>query len=67
MQVTGRLLTAPETAERLNVRLHRVYELVREGVLPGVVRLGRQIRVDPAALDEFIQSGGSPSEHGTAA
>jgi excisionase family DNA binding protein len=48
-----------EVAERLDVRTGRAYELAREGRLPGVVRLGRQIRVDPAALDAFIAEGGT--------
>jgi len=56
-----RLWTAQEAAERLGVRLHRCYELIREGQLPAV-RLGRQVRVDPAALEEFIRSGGTGAE-----
>lgn len=57
--------TAPRTlrdakwaAGRLGVRLHRVYELCREDVLPHV-RIGRQIRVDPDALEEWIEAGGT--------
>lgn len=56
-----RLWTAQETAERLNVRLHRAYELIREGQIPAV-RIGRQVRVDPAALEDFIRSGGTGDE-----
>ena len=58
-----RLLTAHEATVRLNVRLHRTYELIREGKLPAV-RLGRQVRIDPAALEEFIAHGGTASEDG---
>jgi excisionase family DNA binding protein len=54
----ARLLTAPEVAERLGVRLHRVYELIRTNRLP-VVRLGRNIRVDPGALESWIANGGT--------
>lgn len=56
---TRRLLTAHETAHVLGVRLHRAYELIRENQLPGVVRLGRQVRVDRNALEEFIANGGT--------
>ncbi|MEX0979997.1 MAG: helix-turn-helix domain-containing protein [Gemmatimonadota bacterium] len=51
-------MDAPGAAERLGVRLHRVYALVRENRIPSV-RIGRQVRIDPAALEEWIASGGS--------
>ncbi len=51
------LLTLAQTALALNVSYARAAELARLGVLP-VVRLGRQIRVDPTAIDELIKSGG---------
>jgi len=47
----------PEVARILDVSESRVYELIRQGILPSV-RLGRQIRVDKEALDEFIKAGG---------
>lgn len=53
-----RLLTADEAALRLGVSRHRVYELARRGALP-LVRLGRTVRIDPRALDRFIESGGT--------
>ena len=52
-----RLLTAAEVAEILAVTPARVYELVRRGMLPHV-RVGRQVRIDPAALDAWIAAGG---------
>jgi hypothetical protein len=36
----------------------RVYELARRGVLPGVVRVGRQVRFDLKRILAFIDSGG---------
>ena len=47
-------------AERLAVTLNRFYELVRQGIVPPgvVVRLGRQLRVHPERLEEFIARGG---------
>lgn len=55
---THRLLTAPEAAKRLRVSTWRLYELCRENVIPHV-RLGRSVRVDPGALENFIANGGS--------
>ena len=52
------LLMVSEVATRLKVSDARVYELVRSGILPGV-RIGRQVRVDPKKLDEFVRSGGA--------
>jgi excisionase family DNA binding protein len=51
------LLTLQEVAERLSVSYGRAAELARLNVIP-VVRLGRQIRVDPIRLQEFIAGGG---------
>ena len=52
-----RLLTIPEVARVLHVRTERAYQLARDGVLP-VVRLGRQVRVNGRALDDWVAQGG---------
>ena len=52
-----RLMTMQDAAEVLGVSVEQAYSLARSGVLP-VVRLGRLLRVDQEALDEFIASGG---------
>jgi excisionase family DNA binding protein len=52
------LLTLEDSAKILNVSYARAAQLAREGVLPGTVRLGRQIRVHPDKLQEFIDTGG---------
>lgn len=44
-------------ANRLNMSAARVYELIREGILPAV-RCGRQVRINPDALETFINNGG---------
>ena len=44
-------------ATRLGVSYARAAELARQELIP-VVRLGRQIKVSPSALEEFILSGG---------
>ena len=50
-------LTLKQVAEILQVSEARTQELAREGILP-VIRLGRQYRVDPDQLAEFIAGGG---------
>ena len=52
-----KLLTIEKVAFRLGITEARGYELARTNILP-VVRLGRQIRIDPDALEEFIKKGG---------
>jgi putative molybdopterin biosynthesis protein len=51
------LLTLPEVAEILRVNENRAADLARRGLIP-IVRLGRQIRVSRAQLDQFVASGG---------
>ncbi len=55
--MNSQLLTLEETARVLTVTYARAAELARQGVIP-VVRLGRQIRVNPDDLNQFIASGG---------
>ncbi len=60
-----RLGTAEEVAERLNIKRSRPYEMANAGLLDGiVVRLGRQVRFDMDALEEWIGNGGKSLEHG---
>jgi excisionase family DNA binding protein len=59
--MTAKALESMEyAARRLNVSEQRAYQMAREGILPEgvVVRLGRQIRVDPDELECFIKNGG---------
>ena len=51
------LLTVPQVARLLNVSEARTRELARQNLLP-VVRLGRQLRFDPDALEAWIADGG---------
>lgn len=51
--------TASDLATRLSVDRHRAYELIRQGRVPGVVRIGRQIRIDLDAVEEWIAAGGT--------
>jgi excisionase family DNA binding protein len=52
-------LTLADVARVLHVNYQRAAELARLGILPHF-RLGRQIRVSRAQLNEFIQNGGQP-------
>lgn len=52
------LLTAAEVSEILQVKTPSVYSLARENRLPGVVRIGRLIRFDEDAIQQYIADGG---------
>lgn len=53
------LMTIEQVCEVLRVKRARVYELIREGLLPSV-RLGRQVRISEDALRAWIKDGGKP-------
>ena len=61
MATLERLLSQEEVSDLLGVTRAGFYRLVRGGFLP-TVRLGRHIRVSPAALQQFIDSGGKALE-----
>ena len=50
MEDQTRFLTVPETAKLLRINRGRAYAIANDGTLPGVIRLGRTIRVDRAQL-----------------
>jgi excisionase family DNA binding protein len=50
MEDQTRFLTVPETATLLRINVGRAYAMANDGTLPGVIRLGRTIRVDRAQL-----------------
>lgn len=58
-----RLLNADQAAPILGVSKGRFYELIRLKLLP-CVRLGRQVRVEEAALLEWIAQGGKALSDG---
>ncbi len=53
-----RLGTMRDAAEALGIPLASAYELARDDRLPGVVRIGRLVRIDLERLDAWIDSGG---------
>jgi excisionase family DNA binding protein len=58
-----KLLRLPEVARILDLKEDRVYALAREGIIP-IVRIGRQLRVDPDKLQEWIDNGGKAFDGG---
>ena len=58
------VLTVDEAADLLRVDRKTVYESIRRGELPGVVRLGRSIRIGRTALLEFLAGQGRVSRQG---
>ena len=52
-----KLLRVEEVAQLLDVSRARCYELVRRKLIPAI-RVGRQIRVDPAQLEMWMNNGG---------
>ena len=52
-----RTLIVDEVAEALRVTPPRVYQLIRDGLLPAV-HVGRQLRVSEDALRAWIAEGG---------
>ena len=54
-----KLKTVKEIAKWLNLSEWRVYDLVKQGILPAI-HLGRkQLRFDPNSLENWIKAGGS--------
>jgi len=54
-----KLLTVGEVAEALKMSESRIYDLVRQNILPSV-KFGRQVRISMEALEAFIHAGGKP-------
>ncbi len=50
MEDEPHFLTVPEAARLLRINRGRAYEMAGNGTLPGVIRLGRTIRVDRERL-----------------
>lgn len=58
--MTVSLATAQQVAERLRLPISTIYELARQGRIPGVVRVGRSVRFDLKKLELWIEEGGQP-------
>ena len=55
------MLTVEEAAAFLRVNRKTFYEAVRLGSVPGVIRLGRVIRINKSALISWVQGNGGPA------
>ena len=53
--------TVGEAARLLRVNRKTLYEAVRAGEVPGVVRVGRSIRIGREALLRWMEGNGSPA------
>ena len=53
---TKLLLTVPEVVEATGFSRSFVHKMIGEGRLPGVVRLGRTVRVSADALRQWVDS-----------
>jgi excisionase family DNA binding protein len=54
MEDEPRFLSVPEVARLLRINRGRAYLMAADGTLPGVIRLGRTIRVDRERLLEEL-------------
>ena len=52
-----RFFTVIEIAELLNLSPDRVYEAIRQNLLPSV-HIGRQVRIEEQAFNEWVRQGG---------
>jgi excisionase family DNA binding protein len=55
------VLTVDEAALLLRVNRKALYEAVRLGHVPGVVRVGRSIRIGRSALVGWVRGNGGPA------
>ena len=55
------LLTPGEVAQRLNTSKRNVLDWLRSGLLTGI-KVGKEWRVDPADLEDFIRRGKRPKK-----
>ncbi len=49
-----KLLTTEQVAELLQIHINVVREWLKKGKLPGI-KLGREWRIDPRDLEEFLE------------
>ena len=61
--MNSRLLTVKQAAQRLQVPVSWVYERTRHDAMPGLVRLGKYVRIRETDLENFISNGGEMNEY----
>ncbi len=55
------VLTVEEAAALLRVNRKTLYEAVRLGSIPGVIRIGRSIRISRSILLGWVEGNGGPA------
>ncbi len=58
LEIAPRLERVAYPAQRLNAPVSTIYQMVKEGRIPGVVKVGRAIRFDVDKLEAWIANGG---------
>jgi excisionase family DNA binding protein len=58
-RMEDQLIRAFDVAVRLDCSTETVKRWARNGRLPGVVFIGKQLRFDPHKIEEFIENGGN--------
>lgn len=56
------LLKVAEVAKRLRITRDRAYRWAQQGTIPGVVRVGRTVRINEDELESWLKSGGDRAE-----
>ncbi len=50
------MLTVPQAAEYLGIKNTKAYELAARNELPGLVRIGRLVKVHKPTLDRWLEA-----------
>ena len=49
-----KMLTPKDVAAWLSIPLSTVYDYLHDGTLPGMIKIGRLVRVDAAKLEQWL-------------
>jgi excisionase family DNA binding protein len=61
----GETCNVPEACQVLGCGLGLGYRMVADGTFPGVLRLGRKVRISTSALRKYLEEAGHrPARHG---
>ena len=62
-QPLPRLLRVDDLVKQLDsISTDRIYELVREGKIPGAIRIGRSVRFDAQRVSDWLAAGGTAAD-----
>lgn len=50
------LISSQQLARGLVLPVRSVYQLARDGRIPGVIRIGRRVRFDAAVVEEWLRT-----------